>query len=298
MKFEFTDELKEKFDRDGFVVLDSLFDAETCDRMKEECARLVEGTHEEENLVSFSTDANQQLKEEYFLTSGDKIRYFWEPQAVDATSGRLNRDKMIALNKIGHALHALNPVFGAATFDERIRQIFRKLGFVRPVVPQSMYIFKAPNIGGEVNRHVDASFLMSEPSKLVGVWIALEDTSLQNGCLQFVPGSHRDTDVTFRLVRDRQEDGSVTLRQEGSLRHHDFDRYAPVEISKGSAILIHGKVHHYSEKNTSSKSRHVYTYHVVESHVAEWSALNWLQPSERLPFTPIYDDSGEADKTR
>lgn len=297
MKFEFTDELKEKFERDGFVVLENLFDAETCDRLKGECARLVEGIDEEEEggLVSFSTDNNQQLKEDYFLTSGDKIRFFWEPGAVEEGSGKLNRAKMIALNKIGHALHALNPVFGAATFDERIKQIFRKLGFVRPVVPQSMYIFKAPNIGGEVSRHVDASFLMSEPSKLVGVWIALEDTSIQNGCLHFVPGSHRDTDVTFKLVRDEEEGGRVVLRQQGSLRHHDMDRYAPVEIGKGSAILIHGKVHHYSEKNTSSRSRHVYTYHVVESHMTEWSALNWLQPTENLPFTPIYDDSGKPE---
>ena len=41
------------------------------------------------------------MKDNYFLTSGDKIRFFWEPKAINE-NGKLNRDKMLALNKIGH----------------------------------------------------------------------------------------------------------------------------------------------------------------------------------------------------
>ena len=36
------------------------------------------------------------------------------------------------------------------------------------------------------------------------------------------------------------------------------------------------QVHHYSEQNKSNKSRHVYTFHVVESHNCVWDKLNWL----------------------
>jgi phytanoyl-CoA hydroxylase len=52
-------------------------------------------------------------------------------------------------NKIGHALHALNPVFKENTFTENTRQAFVALDFKKPIICQSMYIFKQPFIGGE-----------------------------------------------------------------------------------------------------------------------------------------------------
>ena len=39
--------------------------------------------------------------------------------------------------------------------------------------------------------HEDGTFLMNEPSKVIGLWIALEDADLENGCLWFIPGSHK-----------------------------------------------------------------------------------------------------------
>lgn len=100
------------------------------------------------------------MKEDYFLTSGDKIRFFWEAEASDE-NGILNRPKHKALNKIGHgrrgntysififyvtfyfaALHFLNPEFKEATFSPKLEVMLRKLGFKKPAIPQSMYIFK------------------------------------------------------------------------------------------------------------------------------------------------------------
>ena len=42
-----------------------------------------------------------------------------------------------------------------------------------------------------VTPHEDGTFLMNEPSKVIGLWIALEDADLENGCLWFIPGTHR-----------------------------------------------------------------------------------------------------------
>ena len=38
--------------------------------------------------------------------------------------------------------------------------------------------------------HQDGTFLFNEPLKIMGVWIALEDATIENGCLWFIPGSH------------------------------------------------------------------------------------------------------------
>lgn len=59
-------------------------------------------------------------------------------------------------------------------------------------------------------------------------------------------------------------------------------------VLSGTLILISGLVVHRSEPNRSSKSRHVYTFHVVDVSGGKYSPENWLQPSEKLPFPNIY----------
>jgi phytanoyl-CoA hydroxylase len=104
-------------------------------------------------MTSFQTkfttgDEEDQTKkhvgDEYFLTSGDKIRYFLEEEAVGA-DGKLNRPKELAVNKIGHgrlyittyilclhdlALHELDPVFRDVTLNNpKLRALAKDLRF-------------------------------------------------------------------------------------------------------------------------------------------------------------------------
>ena len=89
-----------------------------------------------------------QASDLYFIESGDKIRYFFEASAVD-NKGNLCVSKDKALNKIGHALHWLESSFKEVTFSKNVADVCRVLNFKQPVVAQSMYIFKQPQIGGE-----------------------------------------------------------------------------------------------------------------------------------------------------
>lgn len=93
-----------------------------------------------------------QASDHYFLESGDKVRYFFEADAFDE-SGELQREKHSSLNKVGHALHMLSPVFRKLSFSQRIQYIARCLGLRDPAIVQGMYIFKNPGIGGEVTPH-------------------------------------------------------------------------------------------------------------------------------------------------
>ena len=39
--------------------------------------------------------------------------------------------------------------------------------------------------------HQDATYLACKPPRIVGLWLALEDATVDNGCLWFIPGSHK-----------------------------------------------------------------------------------------------------------
>ncbi|EEH16966.1 hypothetical protein PABG_07053 [Paracoccidioides brasiliensis Pb03] len=257
------------------------------------------------------TEANaKHIGDTYFLTSGHKIHFFFEPDAFlppsqsSTSPPTLKAPKHLSINKIGHALHALSPPFTATTTPPhptgtRNAAIARDLGFRDPRVLQSMVICKQPGIGAAVPPHRDSEFLYTDPPSAVGWWIALQDAGGKNGGLGFWRGSHKRGFVRRRFVRceggeagtefvEWQGRGLATELVDGEEAGEEADPYTPreedfeiLDVKAGSLVLIHGNVLHKSGSNTSGKSRFAYTFHVIEG--AEgwgYDERNWLQPPE------------------
>src|SRR5436853_3969482 len=178
------------YERDGFLVLENFIERDACDRLRARAEELVRDFDTNGVVSIFSTHEQTRTSDDYFLESGDKIRFFFEENAF-LPDGTLRQSKEQSINKIGHALHDLDPVFDKFSRTEEIKQLVSDLGIADPLLLQSMYIFKQPNIGGEVTCHQDATFLYTEPLRMLGLWFALEDATIENGCLWAIPGGHQ-----------------------------------------------------------------------------------------------------------
>ncbi|GAA6019357.1 hypothetical protein JCM11491_000907 [Sporobolomyces phaffii] len=299
MVFQLTSEQKAQFEQDGYLILPSFFTRERASRLLSRSHRLLsEFSLEDHPMTKFvgsgeaQTGKAKHVGDSYFLESGDKVRFFFEPAAF-GPDGTLNRPKEKSVNKIGHGLALLDEEFRDFTFSEDLKQLARDLGFHRdPRVLQSMIICKNAQVGGKVSSHDDSTFLYTQPLSAMGFWFALEDCTTSNGCLSFVPGSHKVNTINKRLVRVPEERGGGTeiVPIEGvESCGIDWDQdpsveWKTAECQTGDLVLIHGSVIHRSERNLSDKSRFIYTFHCIEGQGAEWDEHNWLQtPGKDFP---------------
>jgi len=269
------------YERDGFLVLRDFVSEVACVELKRQAEALVDDFEPDEGVKSiFTTNEQTRHSDEYFLTSGDKTRFFFEEEAFDA-DGELRQDKSLSINKLGHAMHDLDPVFERFSHTDALAELCTDLGYHDPAILQSMYIFKQPRIGGEVTSHTDLTFLWTEPRSVTGFWFAIEDATVENGCMWALPGG-QDIPVKSRFRRDG-EGGTVMEVLDDS--PYPEDGLVPLEVPAGTLIVLNGTLPHRSGPNRSDRSRHAYTVHVIERGAA-YPEDNWLQRPD-LPLRPV-----------
>src|SRR3954452_4878660 len=234
------------YHRDGFLVIEDFVTPDACRALRERATEIVAAFQPTEHRTIFTTDEQQRASNKEVLDSGAGIWCFFEEEAF-GPDGDLVQSKALSINKIGHAMHDLDPVFEAFSYTPQLAAVAHDVGLADPLAVQSMYIFKQPRIGGEVGCHQDAPLLFTDPITVTGFWFAIEDATMDNGCLWAQPGGHLGP---LRRVYQRADDEGA-----GATRFVELDDtplpdppagLVPLVARAGSMVVLHGLLPHWS----------------------------------------------------
>ncbi len=151
---------------------------------------------------------------------------------------------------------------------------------------QSMLFLKPPGLPGQA-WHQDERFIPTRDRSLMGAWIALDDATIENGCLWVIPGSHRDGVLFQSRPHANPEEYDPTDESFG----FDDSSAIPVEVGPGDVVFFNGYLLHRSTRNRSTNNRRSLVNHYMSSA----SLLPWTfdrEPTATLDMRAVVHVSG------
>lgn len=241
-----SDAFVEQFRRDGFAVLENaLTPAEVAD-VNAEMVRLCRG---ELGTVGGEFEADQAGPDEDVLR-----RYLCI-----------------------HQPHKISDVYLRALSTPRIVEALTNVIGPDVKAMQSMVFMKSEGKPGQA-WHQDEFFIPTRDRSLTASWIALDDATIENGCLWVLPGSHRPGVIH----PDRDQDDA---RFDCSIEAFDFpytdDDAVPVEIPAGAAVIFNGYLLHRSLPNSG---KHGFRRALANHYMSASSLLPWFSPKDGTPI--------------
>ena len=197
----------------------------------------------------------------------------YECEGIEPLPDSLTDDEVLRRILCIHQPHYVSPVMLKYVKHEKIAGVLSQLtaahlpwwdGSVKCM--QSMLFAKPPGFQGQA-WHQDEIYIPTRDRSLIGAWIAIDDATMDNGCLWILPGSHR-TGYLYPQ-RDHGDPDEFDFAQEA----HGFDDSdeVPVEVKAGTVVFFNGYLLHRSRKNRSDIYRRVLVNHYMNA----WSRLPW-----------------------
>ena len=229
----------EAFREQGFLVVEGLLGDEDVETIRSDAIKLCRGEYKSENLHPV-------------------------PNAESDTAA-LSRYLCI------HQPHHISPVMREYLAHPAVSRALARL--VAPDVKcmQSMLFIKPPRFPGQA-WHQDEVYIPTRDRSLTGAWYALDDASVENGCMWVLPGSHRNGYLYPQRLHGRPEEFDSALESYG----FDDRNEIPVVCRAGAVVFFNGYLLHRSRKNRSDRFRRVLVNHYMNA----YSLLPWHRPPE------------------
>jgi len=244
-----------RFQREGYLVFDSLLSPAEIEQARAALSEVVRRSHalavagSPEVMVERSkyrghSDAGVFIKKAGG-TFGLQFEAGIDPLALSAEAAELKIRKLMYYYKE-------HPCFTALVEHPKIRGIVGSVLGPGSLLFQDMALIKPPFIGVEKPWHQDNAYFAYSPlDQIIGVWLALDEATVENGCMHVIPGAHlqgakkhfHGTDC--EIVRDRL----------------DLSRAIPLEMEAGGAIFFAGMLPHQTPPNRSAQRRRALQFH-------------------------------------
>ena len=250
------DARREAYARDGFIRIEGFADAATCEAMLE---RVID--------IARRAAAKEDVRPAFVLPEANLAGRPGNPEDLVAKVFRLHRDR----------------VFEEFATDPRVTDIVADL-----IAPEldcflSQFIFKAPGAWGQP-WHQDSYYFPFEPARpVVGIWLAVTEATLDNGCLSVVPGSH--TEPIHEHIPDRRPGANYGYVE---IVDHDMGAAQPVLMQPGDLLVFDSHLMHRSTDNVSDGIRAAMVYHYAAAGTEDktlerqsYSINDWM-PARRL----------------
>jgi phytanoyl-CoA hydroxylase len=225
-----------QYAEDGFVRLDGFATEDVCHRMLD---RVVE-------LARAHAAAPRGI--------GEGVPGFVMPEANLASTTGAPADAEDLVSKI-FKLHR-DTVFADFARSAAVTDLLVELIGPRLDCFLSQFIFKNPGAWGQPWHQDGFYFPFDPPRPIVGVWLAVTEATLENGCLHVLPGSHREP--VHEHVRDRRPAANYGYVE---IVDHDMGAAQPVLMDPGDLLLFDSHLMHRSTDNASAGRRGAMVYH-------------------------------------
>jgi len=252
---------------------------------------IIKGTLTQENIEfyheygyiigpdTFSSEITQQLKEEATaIVSGKRGAL----EGAQDSGNDVSESEILKKYAAIHFPHKISPLMKEAAANSKVANVLSQIVSPNVKCLQTMLFMKAPGKKGQA-WHQDEYFIPTRDKSLIGVWLALEDASIENGCLWVIPGSHKDGFIRKRVENTVSDFADLECAY---LEPYTEKDYQMVEVKEGSVIYFHGYLLHMSLKN---KTEDRFRRALVSHYSSAESMLPWNQDG-RLDFTHDFRD--------
>jgi len=235
-----TDEQLEDFRTNGFLLLPKFADHERCDTIRD-----IAKAHLKHKVPPIETELEYvgKTKEERKLISDGKAHLF---------------EGQVTVRRLRQVYHR-DIVFKQWMEHEKIRPVLKQILGESPTITiahHNSIMTKMPHTSTETRWHQDFRYWHFENDNLVSVWLALDAENLENGVLEFIPGSHRmdfnpsQFDEKEYFAEDFEENRALAATK------------VSYPLQKGDVVLFHCKLLHRANKNSTDEAKISFVYTV------------------------------------
>jgi ectoine hydroxylase-related dioxygenase (phytanoyl-CoA dioxygenase family) len=248
--YRLSEEQVEFFNKNGYLAGIKLLDEQQVERIKKELGEIADPRHPGHEL-------------------------FYEFHSNESTDPSTILFHALGAWRISEGLHDVlwNPRFLVAASQ--------LLGDVPVRFWHDQIFWKPPKQGGVVAWHQDYSYwTRTKPVAHLTCWCGLDDSTKENGCLQYIPGSHKWGLLPKPVIAGELQGIKDFLNEE---QRDQFEHPQYAEVKAGEAIFHHSLTLHGSGANTSSKPRRAFVVNVFEDGVTSDSDETLLKGVPAVP---------------